>query len=109
MRFKQAVHGPTHHVVQLAHRYLNPNPRAMMPRSISRVPPRREKDGDICSRLPKVRAKSLSSSQRKPASVRVWTTVGNICSKLLPKSLTIAASTAGSFPALNWPATDNDI
>jgi hypothetical protein len=45
----------------LAH--LSPSPLAMMPRRISRVPPRREKDGETCSKRARQRAKSVSSQR----------------------------------------------
>ena len=45
------------HRCQLVHR--SPNPRAMIPRSTSRVPPRREKQGANCSRRACTRPASL--------------------------------------------------
>jgi hypothetical protein len=41
---EETVHRFTQNISCLAHR--NPSPRAMMPRKISRVPPRMVKDGE---------------------------------------------------------------
>jgi len=45
---EEAADGLLEHAAQLAHR--RPSPRAMMPRRISRVPPRSEYDGAFCTR-----------------------------------------------------------
>ena len=48
---EQAVGGIVDEALGLVHGdHLSPRPRAMMPRRISRVPPRREKDGAVCVR-----------------------------------------------------------
>src|SRR5207244_6712632 len=92
---------------QLVHR--RPSPRAMMPRRISRVPPRSENDGARCTRKPSTCWRSLPESIVGSTPSRVWTISGISCSKVVPTSLTTAASRFGFSPAWSMRATESDI
>src|SRR5207244_10660699 len=75
---------------QLVHR--SPSPLAMMPRRISRVPPRSENDGARCMRKPSTCWRSLPESIVGSTPSRVWTISGISCSKVVPTDVATAAS-----------------
>src|SRR5262249_49950655 len=75
---------------QFAHR--SPNSRAMMPRRISRVPPRREKEVEDCTRYCIVSSKEASAL----AGASAWIWRGRSCSSVVPRSFTMVASAIGS-------------
>ncbi len=81
----------------------------MMPRSTSRVPPRRENDGACSVRKPSVRSKLDPDSRRGSTPSSEWIVSGISCSKLVPTSFTTDASRFGFWPAWSMPATDSDI
>ncbi len=88
--------------------YRRPRPRAMMPRRISRVPPRIVHDG-ACSTVSTSASSNGSRSPRRGPGITSRATSGTSRSYVEPKSLTIAASRLGVSPACNMPATDCDM
>ena len=81
----------------------------MMPRRISRVPPRRVKEGACSTRLgERLLEPSLRGAARGRGATR-RTSSGISRSKALPRSLTNAASRFGVSPACSMPATESDI
>src|SRR5579885_122566 len=86
-----------------------PRPRAMMPRRISRVPPRKVKEGALSTASASSSSSaSLAPARRRPGATR-RTTSGISRSKALPRSLTSAASRLGVAPACSMPATESDM
>ena len=87
-------------------------PRAMMPRSTSRVPPWIVNLGAIrvvWRSASSKRSSLLSGAESPVGGANRRTLLGSACSKLVPRSLTTAASTAGVLPACSMPATESDM
>ena len=66
------------HALDVTH--LNPSPLAMIPRMISRVPPRSENDGEVCSSKASMSANSLPSARFASSPRTAWTRTGSDCS-----------------------------